>query len=181
MLNWRATIQALNPRHQAIRQRILQNPYYRFQSLEEIAIAAELEIIIDVQQATVDDWLRLPGISIHQARSLVELIGMGAQLLCIEDLAAAVSLPLSHLRQLKPILSFTYTDPDSLLTPQRINPNTASVEQLSQIPLLNPEQAEWIICDRNQQGNYRNLADFQRRLGIDGEQITQLMYYLKFV
>ena len=54
-----------------IRNKIANDPYYRFQSLQEIAIAAELGIKIDVNQATVDDWLRLPGLSIHQARSLV--------------------------------------------------------------------------------------------------------------
>ena len=50
----------------SLRSRILENPYYRFQSPFEIAVAADLGVRIDVNQAGVDDWLRLPGISIHQ-------------------------------------------------------------------------------------------------------------------
>ncbi|MEL7421226.1 MAG: ComEA family DNA-binding protein, partial [Cyanobacteria bacterium J06555_3] len=42
-----------------IRNKIANDPYYRFQSMKEIAIAAELGIKIDVNLATVDDWLRL--------------------------------------------------------------------------------------------------------------------------
>ncbi|MBN3922070.1 MAG: ComEA family DNA-binding protein, partial [Nostoc sp. NMS4] len=63
----------LNSRLQKLRAKLLNDPYYRLQSGEEIQIAAQLGIRIDANQATVDDWLRLPGLSIHQARSLVEL------------------------------------------------------------------------------------------------------------
>ncbi|MCX7594440.1 MAG: hypothetical protein N2235_11880, partial [Fischerella sp.] len=51
----------LNPRLQKLRSKLLKDPYYRLQSVEEIAIAASLGIRIDANQATVDDWLRLPG------------------------------------------------------------------------------------------------------------------------
>jgi len=52
-----------------------------------IAVAA-LGIQIDVNQASVD-WLRLPGLSIHQAR--VELCRSGVQFYCLEDIAAALN------------------------------------------------------------------------------------------
>lgn len=57
---------------QSLNQR-LQDPYYRFQSVEELRLAAVLGVRLDVNQASVDDWLRLPGLSIHQARLLVTL------------------------------------------------------------------------------------------------------------
>ena len=41
---------------------------YRLRSQGEVDLAAELGFSLDVNQATVDDWLRLPGISIRQAR-----------------------------------------------------------------------------------------------------------------
>lgn len=74
-----------------LRAQILADPYYRFQSLAEVALAAELGISIDVNQASVDDWLRLPGLSIHQARQLVQLTQNGVQFYAIEDIAAALS------------------------------------------------------------------------------------------
>ena len=75
------------------RQKMANDPYYRFGSLAELPIAAELGIKIDVNSATIDDWLRLPGLSIHQARALVALQQAGLELYSIEDLAAALGMP----------------------------------------------------------------------------------------
>lgn len=169
----------LNPHRHNLRRKILQDPYYRFQSWEEIAIAAEMGVKIEVNQAGVDDWLRLPGISIRQARTLVELVGMGMQFLCLEDLAAALSLPPQRLKPLAPLLSFAYYEVDSPLTPQRIDLNTARVEQLKQIPYLDPCEAELIVGERRENGAYQNLPDFQRRLGFSSQLMSQLMHYLQ--
>ena len=67
----------LNPNWQAIKVKIQHDPYYRLQSVQEIVIAAQLGMTIDVNQASVDDWLRLPGLSIHQARTLFDLTSLG--------------------------------------------------------------------------------------------------------
>ena len=170
----------LTPRRSPLREKILNTPYYRLQSMAEVTIATQLGITVDVNRATVDDWLRLPGISIHQARSLVELAGMGVQFLCIEDLAAALSLPPQQLKPLEPILTFHYYDPESLTTPQRVNPNTASIDQLAQIPGLSAALAIEIWQNRQQNGAYRNLADLGQRLTLDSQIISQLMHYLQF-
>ncbi|ELS05260.1 DNA uptake protein [Xenococcus sp. PCC 7305] len=167
-------------RKKAISYKILNDPYYRFQSLEEITIAGELGIKINVNQASVDDWLRLPGISIHQGRSLVELVGMGVQLLCIEDVAAALSFPVTRLLPLEPILHFEYYDRLSVLSPQKVNPNRASVAEIGQIPILEIDLASLIIKERENNGSYRNLADLQRRLKLDSQLIANLMHYITF-
>ncbi|PLZ87071.1 DNA uptake protein, partial [Fischerella thermalis CCMEE 5196] len=114
-----------NSRLQKLRSKLLNDPYYRFQSIEEIAIAVSLGIRIDVNQANVDDWLRLPGLSIHQARSLVELSRTGVKFYCIEDLAAALSISVQRLKPLEAILNFSYYDDESVdnIT-YTINPNT---------------------------------------------------------
>ncbi len=165
---------------QEIRDKILKDPYYRFQSQEEIIIAAQLGIRIDVNQASVDDWLRLPGISIHQARSLVELSKMGVQFLSVEDLAAALNISVTRLKPLAPVLNFCYYDPDSLLIPQKININTAGEEEIQKVFLLSPELSQKILKERQKNGAYRNLVDFQKRLILSGEIISQLMHYISF-
>ncbi|MEM9276166.1 MAG: ComEA family DNA-binding protein [Cyanobacteria bacterium P01_F01_bin.143] len=167
-------------RKKTISHKILKDPYYRFGSLEEIRIAGELGIKINVNQATVDDWLRLPGISIHQARSLVELIGMGVQLLCIEDVAAALSFPVTRLLPLEPILHFEYCDRLSVLSPQKVNPNTSSEAEIAQIPILEIDLVILMIKEREDNGLYRNLADLQRRLKLDSQLVSNLMHYIKF-
>ena len=156
------------------------NPYYRLQSGEEIAIAAQLGIRIDANQATVDDWLRLPGLSIHQARSLVELSRIGVKFYCIEDIAAALSIPVPRLEPLKQILDFSYYDDEALGNPIQININTATAENLVKIPFIDTSLAEAIVENRLSAGNYRSLVDFQQRLNLSGEAIAQLMYYLRF-
>jgi DNA uptake protein ComE-like DNA-binding protein len=163
---------------QSIRAKLLSDPYYRMQSATEIAIAAELGIKIDVNQASVDDWLRLPGLSIHQARSLVQLTNAGVPFYCLEDIAAALSVPVLRLKPLEPILRFCYYDDDS--APRRVNPNTASVEQLNQIPGVEMPLALAVVQNRLAAGNYRNLVDFQQRLLLPGSLTAQLMHYLSF-
>lgn len=170
-----------NSKLQKLRAKLQNDPYYRLQSGEEIQIAAQLGIRIDANQATVDDWLRLPGLSIHQARSLVELSRSGVTFYCIEDIAAALSIPAKRLEPLQPLLNFSYYDQESLVNiTYIINPNTASIEQLAQIPFMDASLAQAVVENRNTLGYYRNLADFQSRLGISGEAIAQLMYFLRF-
>lgn len=170
-----------NPRLQRLRERILHDPYYRFQSGEEIAIASQLGISIDVNHATVDDWLRLPGLSIHQSRTLVQLSQAGVKFYSIEDIAAALSLPVTRLQPLQPILNFAYYDDESIDTPVVIvNPNTASLEILLRVPFIDVDLAKAIIQTRENHGFYTSIVDFQKKLNLAGDVLAQLMYYLRF-
>ncbi len=154
------------------------DPYYRFGSLAELPIAAELGIQIDVNSATIDDWLRLPGLSIHQARALVDLQQAGLELYSIEDLAAALGMPVQRIQAWSLVLSFQYRSPE--LQPLLCNPSIASLEELRQIPGVDADLAELMVIDRQNNGSYRDLGDFQRRLSISGVVLGKLMHYLKF-
>jgi len=171
---------SLNPRFLWLRSKIKNDPYYRFQSLEEIAIAAQLNIKIEVNSATVDDWLRLPGFSIRQAQTLTALTASGVQFYAIEDIAAALNLPLHRLQPLATILSFTFADPESLLAPTRVNINTATMEELATLPFFDQTLAEKVVVNRLNHGSYRNVADFHQRLGLEAQLTSQLMHYLRF-
>jgi DNA uptake protein ComE-like DNA-binding protein len=171
----------LNLKLQKLRAKLVNDPYYRLQSGEEIQMAAQLGMRIDANQATVDDWLRLPGLSIHQGRSLVELSRSGVKFYCIEDIAAALSVPVQRLEPLKPLLNFSYYDDESLDKPTYLlNPNTATLESLAKIPFIDLPLAQAVLQNRVTAGPYRNLVDFQQRLELSGEAIAQLMYYLRF-
>ncbi|MFM7365200.1 MAG: helix-hairpin-helix domain-containing protein [Cuspidothrix sp.] len=170
----------LNLKLHKLRSKLLSDPYYRLQSLQEVEMAAELGLGIDVNRATVDDWLRLPGLSIHQGRSLVELSRAGVVFYCIEDVAAALGLPVQRLSPLKPLLNFNYYDHFCLDQIQQVNPNTASVESLSKIPFMDLSLAQTVVENRLAGGSYRSLTDFQRRLNLPADAIAQLMHYLRF-
>ena len=162
----------------SLRSRISENPYYRFRSPFEIAVAADLGVRIDVNQAGVDDWLRLPGISIHQARQLVALSQAGVAFYSISDLSAALNIPISRLQWLAPVLSFQYYD-ESLTLPY-VKLDRATVDELAQIPNLSIELAQQIVTERESGGNFTDLVNFQQRLGLSGKSIGELMHYLQF-
>lgn len=163
-----------------LKSKIQNDPYYRFQSLAEIRIAADLGIQIDVNQASVDDWLRLPGLSIHQAKTLTQLSEFGVQFLCIEDVAAALGVSLQRMKPLEPVMKFCYYDPESLHQIQRVNLNTATANELMQIPEIRSVLARAIVRNRQNQGNYKNLVDLQQRLSLPSSMIGELMHYLRF-
>lgn len=173
-------IQSISPAYQILKNKIANDPYYRLQSLEEIEIAKEIGIKIDVNQATVDDWLKLPGISIHQAKILVNLVSNGVQILCLEDLAAALNVSPKSIKVFEPILQFEYYDFESSLSPPKININSANEKELSEIPCLSAALITEILKERHAQGNYQDLIDLKNRLQINSELISQLMYYLSF-
>ena len=162
----------------SLRSRISENPYYRFRSPFEIAVAADLGVRIDVNQAGVDDWLRLPGISIHQARQLVALSQAGVAFYSISDLSAALNIPISRLQWLAPVLSFQYYD-ESLTLPY-VKLDRATVDELAQIPNLSIELAQQIVTERESGGSFTDLVNFQQRLGLSGKSIGELMHYLQF-
>lgn len=162
-----------------MRSQMLNDPYYRFQSIAEVQLAAKLGVRIDANRAGVDDWLRLPGLSIHQARSLVALSQSGVQFHCLEDLAAALSLPIQRLQPLLPVLQFCYYDPSSPTEVQPLNPNVASIEALSRIPAVDLFLARAIVEERQHRA-YLSLVDLQQRLALPGTAIAELMHYLRF-
>lgn len=181
----------LNPSWQSVRRRILNDPYYRLQSLQEVHLAAQLGRTLDVNQANVDDWLRLPGISIHQARTLVALSQAGVAFYCLDDIAAVLQVSVQQLRFLEPLLDFRYYDnvhdsqdnsQDSLganLPGWSVAVNAATAEELMQVPGISSALAQAIVNQR-QHGPYHHLADLQQRLGLSGQLTTDLLYYLRF-
>lgn len=160
-------------------RRLRQNPYYRFCNFQELDQAAQLGFRLDVNQASVDDWLRLPGLSIRQAHTLTQLTQGGVQFHCLEDMAVALGLSLSVLQPLAPVLAFRYYDPGSPTQPPSLQLNNASLEQLCHLPGMTPVLAQAIVWDRHRRGPFRTLADLQQRLGLDPAAIEQLLYYLR--
>jgi len=153
--------------------------YQRFRSLAEVQQAAQRGTRIDVNQATVDDWLRLPTISIHQARLLVQLRQAGVPFYSLDDVAAALDLPRHALQPIAPILQFCYYDPERPESAPRLSLNRGTVAQFSQIPGCSMSLAAAIVRERQRGGCYRSHADFQQRLGICPQLMAQLLHYLR--
>ena len=165
---------ALHP----LRHRLKQDPYYRLQSSEELALAAAWGLRIDANTASIDDWLRLPGLSIHQARTLVQLTKSGLSFSCIEDVAAALDVPFQRIQNWTVILQFCYYAPERI-EPAAVRINTATVDQLTKVPAIDALLSQNIIRYR-QSGPYKDLADLQHRLSLSPEIVAELLHYLSF-
>jgi DNA uptake protein ComE-like DNA-binding protein len=162
-----------------LRRRLQREPYYRFQSFEELQLAASWGIRIEANTASVDDWLRLPGISIHQARSLTKLTENGLFFNCIEDVAAALGLPIQQMQAWTSVLQFCYYEKPCSLEPTAIDVNTATATELLAVPAIDTFLGRAIVHYR-QAGPYQDLADLQQRLRLTTQIASELLHYLKF-
>lgn len=154
------------------------HPFYRFQSVTEVQLAAAQGMRLDVNRASLDDWLRLPGFSIHQARLLAQLTQIGVQFHCLEDIAAALNLPCHQLQPIAPILQFCHYEDDLSLTV--ISLNSAPLEHLLQLPGITRSLAEQILADRQSHGSFRNLVELQQRLQLPPHLMNDWLHYLRF-
>ena len=171
---WQRLRVQLNP----LAQRLASDPGYRLRSYQEVAQAAQLGYALDVNRATVDDWLRLPGLSIRQAQGLVRLRQGGVQFHCVEDVAAALGMSPTALQPLAPVLSFCYYDEPCGALPA-VSVNQATVPQLCAVPGMSTALAQSIVLERSRRGPYRDLADLQQRLHLPPDQLQTLLYYLR--
>ncbi|MFZ4641558.1 MAG: helix-hairpin-helix domain-containing protein [Nodosilinea sp.] len=179
MADWRRRWYRLTAPIHPLAARLAEDRTYRLRSHQEVQLAAELGFSLDVNQAGVDDWLRLPGISIRQAQVINHLRETGVQFYSPEDLAAALGLPPNYFQPLARVLKFCYYDPDNLSPPGRVSLNQSTVGQLGQLPGVTPTQAQIIVWERQQRGVFRDLADFQRRLQVPPEVLETLIHYLR--
>jgi DNA uptake protein ComE-like DNA-binding protein len=108
----------------------------------------------------------------------VALSQAGVPFYSISDLVAALNIPIARLQWLAPVLSFQYYDPVSALPAVSVNRST--VAELIQIPQISPELATAIVNQREQDGSFTDLVNFQQRLRLSGELIGELMHYLQF-
>jgi len=163
---------------QKIRTLLSQNPYHRLNSALEVSIASDLGLTIDVNRASIDQWLRLSILSIHQARTLFELSRQNVQFLSLEDISAAINVSPNQLKPFESILYFGYYATPMSLSPNKLHVNNASIEQLSTVDCIGQDLALTIVDERQRAGPYSTLANFQIRLSLDSELMSQLTYYL---
>ncbi|RZM79247.1 helix-hairpin-helix domain-containing protein [Leptolyngbya iicbica] len=161
-----------------LKAKLQRDPMLRLETVTDLAIAADLGVRIDANQATVDDWLRLPGLSIHQARTLVTLSHSGVVFYSVDDVAAALGLAASQLAALEPILQFCYYDAASPIATLPPSLNQATIAQLLALPGMSSPMAERILNER-QRSPFTNWSDVHHRLRLTAAQTSQWMHYLR--
>ena len=118
---------------------------------------------IDINQATLDDWRAVPGVSGRKAHDILMHQAARGDFAGVEDLHQRVGLS-----------SDVY---QRLLPRQSIDLNQASAMQLSFLPGLGQERAERIVSDREERGDFESFQDLGRVEGIGSSILERLSGY----
>jgi DNA uptake protein ComE-like DNA-binding protein len=137
---------------------------------------------LDVNRASADDWLRLPGIQPGHVDLLLRLQQGGVQLSGLDDLQRLLDLPNSLLAQWEPLLLFRWYGDG--LTPaaatHRLDLNRSTAAQLEQqLPQLNAERRARLLRERQRQP-FQDLADLQQRLQLPPDLVEDLIGRVRF-
>ncbi len=62
---------------------------------------------------------------------------------------------------------------------KKIDLNTATIEQLKQIPYIGDKRAEWIVEFRTQQGNFKTAEQLKEVKGIGDTTYEQILPFVK--
>ena len=145
--------------------KLRQQPGRRLHNADEVRHAADLGWRLDVNRATAQDWLRLPGISADQVDLLMRLQAGGVQLSGPEDLERLLGLPGEHVRSWLPLLEFRwYGEPPPAPPAALLDLNQASLPQLAELG-LSSERSRRLLRERARQP-FQDLADLQQRLQL---------------
>ena len=118
---------------------------------------------MDVNRASRDQWLQLPGCSQDTADLLVRLQQGGVQFACADDLFRLLELPSDLARLWIPILDLPMARRCSTAAPGRsLDLNNAGAEQLALLGW--PEQRLANLLRERRRSAFQNLADLQERL-----------------
>lgn len=135
--------------------------------------------LIDVNRASLNDWLKLPGCNNSQAELLLRLQQGGVQLSGISDLAQLLELSTAQLEAWEPHLLFRwYSEPPSPSQPP-INLNSAVAAELIALEVFNQERYKRLLRERARRP-FSDLADLQDRLGLPAAVVEALIGRVSF-
>jgi DNA uptake protein ComE-like DNA-binding protein len=162
--------------------RLRQQPDHRLRSGDEAQHAAALGWRLDVNRASADDWLRLPGIQPGHVDLLLRLQQGGVQLSGLDDLQRLLDLPNSLLAQWEPLLLFRwYGDglPPAAATHRLVLNRSTAAQLEQQLPQLNAERRARLLRERQRQP-FQDLADLQQRLQLPPDLVEDLIGRVRF-
>ncbi len=133
--------------------------------------------VIDINIATVEEWKALPAIGDVLANRIVKFRDKIGSFTSIAQVKQTYGLSDSAFQAIEPYLAITST-PQKIVTPEKININTASVGRLKSNPHISGEIAQAIVIYRSQHGNFSAVDDVKKIVFINEETFKQIAPYL---
>lgn len=115
---------------------------------------------VDINRASVEMWMKLPGIGEVRARQLVNFREKLGGFLSIEQVAETRGLPDSVFERIRPLLQCSGTQP------RRMNLNTISAETLARHPYISQKQAQLIVSYRENNGLFASVDDLGKIIAL---------------
>lgn len=157
-------------------------PQLRLSDASQASHAATLGWRLDVNRASADDWLRLPGITAAQVDLLLRLQRGGVQLSGLDDLQRLLELPPDQRKAWEPLLLFRWYGDGAPLqaSPRPLDLNHASAAVLErELPQLDAVRRARMLRER-QRGPFSDLADLQQRLQLPPALVEELIGKVRF-
>jgi competence ComEA-like helix-hairpin-helix protein len=133
-----------------------------------------LDIKIDVNKASIEEWKKLRGIGDYFSKKIVKFRDALGGFASIDQISETYNLPDSTFKSIEPHL---------VLSPiiKKINVNTASAEELKSHPYLTWKQANGIVKYRKKHGAFVDYEALKRVGGALKEEVLErIKPYLSF-
>ncbi|MEY3544496.1 MAG: hypothetical protein RLZZ106_1110 [Cyanobacteriota bacterium] len=162
--------------------KLRQDPQRRLHDPSEVRHAAALGWRLDVNRASANDWLRLPGITPAQVDLLLRLQRGGVQLSGLDDLVRLLELPRGQAAAWEPLLLFRWYGDGAPLhsSPRPVDLNHAAGAALErELPQLDAVRRARLLRER-QRAPFSDLADLQHRLQLPPAVVEELIGKVRF-
>jgi competence ComEA-like helix-hairpin-helix protein len=151
-------------------------PYLKTPDLKEKRVFPKKKpVIVDVNSSSSEELQEVRGIGAYSAERIIEYRKKLGGFISLAQVAETPGLRDSTFLKVKDQLTIVQQEP------RLIRINQFSKDQLAKHPYISWKQAEIIILNRRNHGNYRSREDLLATIVLDTATVDRLMPYLDFV
>jgi len=155
-----------------IKEKVTKQENYQKSYANQPSYRKPAAVMVDINDSDTSDWIALPGIGSKLALRIVNFRSKLGGFYSISQVAETFGLQDSVYQKIKPLLSMGNG------TVQKININTATLEELKQHPYIRYNLAGLIIQYRKQHGSFSKIEDLGNIMTVSNDVLQKLAAYI---
>ncbi len=156
----------------------LENSYKKEEkSTDQATQRKTIEFPIDINTASYEELLEIPGIGPAKARAIIQFREQNGPFRTINDLVKVSGIGISTAQR---ISSFLKLENSPAVNVKKINVNTADLDELSELPGIGEVKASEIIKFREKNGAFKKAEDLLKVPGIGPKTIEKIRDMIVF-